>query len=137
MVIMLCCAVLCPSQASQADPLPPLSEGQVLPLKDVELTAGKTSVSAATGGRGVRLPPCCAVCTMGPGSVAVQWCDACHQFFVTRLRWEIAAFTMLQQAPCYVVLLCMLLAQTLKAAGTGFQLSKPCKCLTGMHACLS
>lgn len=32
-----------PWKVSQADPLPPLSEGQVLPLKGVELTAGKTS----------------------------------------------------------------------------------------------
>jgi hypothetical protein len=35
-----------PLQASQADPLPTLSEGQVLPLKEVELVASKTSVSA-------------------------------------------------------------------------------------------
>jgi hypothetical protein len=33
-------------QVSQAEPLPPLSEGQVMQLKGVELSAGKTSVSA-------------------------------------------------------------------------------------------
>lgn len=32
-----------PWKVSQAEPLPPLSEGQVLPLKGVELSAGKTS----------------------------------------------------------------------------------------------
>lgn len=35
----------CVMQASQAEPLPALVEGQVLQLKGVELTAGKTSVS--------------------------------------------------------------------------------------------
>jgi hypothetical protein len=48
----MCASVGCVSltfvtQACQSDPLPPLSEGQVLPLKEVELTAGKTSVSDA------------------------------------------------------------------------------------------
>jgi hypothetical protein len=39
------CSVMCAAlQASQAEPLPPLAEGQTLPLKDVELVAGKTSV---------------------------------------------------------------------------------------------
>lgn len=34
-------------QASQAAPLPPLMEGEVLQIKSVELTSGKTSVSDA------------------------------------------------------------------------------------------
>lgn len=45
-------AAIMPWKATQADPLPPLSEGQLLTLKDVELTAGKTSVSATGRWRG-------------------------------------------------------------------------------------
>jgi hypothetical protein len=40
-------AAAVPLQVSQAEPLPPLTESHVMPLKGVELSAEKTSVSGA------------------------------------------------------------------------------------------